>query len=97
MDVKQAIAIAKQYVRDLYEEEQISNLGLEEVTFMPDTRQWNITVAFSRPWNSQRSNAAEVIEKLGGITPQKRSYKVVTLEDDGRVLSMTSRARAEVE
>jgi hypothetical protein len=36
----------------------------------------NITLGFSRPWNTPRTRAQEVLENLGGITPLKRAYKV---------------------
>jgi len=36
----------------------------------------NITLGFSRPWNTPRTRAKEVLENLGGITPLKRAYKV---------------------
>ena len=33
MEVKQAVTMAKRYVIDLFEAEQITNVGLEEVEF----------------------------------------------------------------
>jgi hypothetical protein len=96
MDVKEAISRAKAYVADLYAEEAVTNVGLEEVEHDPARGCWSVTLGFSRPWNTPKTRAQEVLENLGGISSLKRSYKVVTLADDGAVLSMKSRARAEI-
>lgn len=88
MDVKEAVGVAKQYVHDLFADEKIANLGLEEVTFDESGKSWLITVGFSRPWDSSST--------LGGILPPgdpKRSYKVVRISDaDQKVLSVKERA-----
>lgn len=93
MQVKEAVAAAKAYIQDVFAEESISNLGLEEVQFEPDANSWKITVAFSRPWSSHRTRAQQVMESLGEqITPQRRVQKVVTVSgDDGLVLSVKNR------
>ena len=78
MEVKEAIAAAKAYVKDVFADESISNLGLEEVEFEPKSHKWKITVAFSRPWNSPRTRAQQVFEAMGeSITPQRRVQKIV--------------------
>jgi hypothetical protein len=94
MDVKEAIAAAKRYVQDVYAEESVTNLGLEEVEYDAVAGVWLVTLGFSRPWNTPRTRAQEVLEQLGSISPLKRSYKVITVADNGMVLSMKSRARA---
>lgn len=40
MDVKEAIAAAKNYVNDIYAEEQVSNLGLEEIEYDENNKRW---------------------------------------------------------
>jgi uncharacterized protein YdeI (YjbR/CyaY-like superfamily) len=95
MDVKEAIAAAKNYVRDVYSEEEVTNLGLEEVEHVQAVGNWVVTLGFSRPWNTPRTRAQEVLENLGAVSPLKRSYKVITISDDGTVLSMKNRARAD--
>ena len=100
MDVKEAIAAAKQYVESIYASggEAISNLGLEEVEYDEADERWRITLAFSRPWNTPRTRAAEVLESLGAApAAQKRSFKVLTVEKGGRILSMKSRPRSDFE
>ena len=47
MDVKQAIASAKRHARDMFDDEQMSNLGVEEVGRDGDV--WRITLGPSRP------------------------------------------------
>jgi hypothetical protein len=98
MDVKEAIAAAKHYVKDVYSEEQVTNLGLEEVEHigLPTAGKWVITLGFSRPWNTPRTRAQEVLENLGAVSSLKRSYKVITIAEDGTVLSMKNRATADV-
>ncbi len=95
MDVKQAIATAKQYVGEVYSDEGVTNLGLEETEFDPGRAEWHITLAFSRPWNTPRTRAQEVLEQLGAVSTLKRSYKLLVIRDDGTVLSMKDRIHAE--
>ena len=80
MNVKQAVAIAKEHIAELFAEEEILNLGLEEVE-LDDKELWRVTIGFSRPWNR---NVGSV---LSG--ENSRSYKIVILSDkDGDVLSV---------
>jgi uncharacterized protein YdeI (YjbR/CyaY-like superfamily) len=95
MDVKEAIATAKNYVKDIYAEEEVTNLGLEEIEHVPQAGNWVVTLGFSRPWNTPRTRAQEVLENLGAVSPLKRSYKVITISDDGTVLSMKNRVKAD--
>jgi hypothetical protein len=95
MDVKEAIAAAKKYLNEVYAEEQVTNLGLEEVETPLAANNWVITLSFSRPWNTPRTRAQEVLENLGAVSSLKRSYKVITMADDGTVLSMRDRAKAD--
>jgi hypothetical protein len=78
MDVKQAVAAAKNYVAELFAQEGISNLGLEEVEFDEQAGEWRVTIGFSRPWDTITGWAAL------GVQPQtnpRRSYKVVRVSD----------------
>lgn len=95
MEDKEAIRIAKEYVEDRLADEHVMNVGLEEVSFQPGDNTWEITVGFSRPWNTPKSRAQEVMESLGAVSPMKRSLKVITVSPDGKVLSMKDRARPE--
>ncbi|MCB8838239.1 hypothetical protein [Aurantimonas sp. VKM B-3413] len=88
MQVKLAAKIAKDYVTDLLADENIANLGLEEVVYNEEEQAWNITLGFSRPWNSSRN----AITTITGEPAIRRAYRVVKVRDaDGQVLSFTKR------
>jgi hypothetical protein len=83
MEVKEAVQIAKDYIIELFEEERIVDVGLEEVDF-DQSGNWVVTIGFSRSWNR---NVGSV---LGGQAA--RSYKAVRIQDkDGKVLSVKDR------
>ena len=85
MDVKKAVDIAKSYIIDLFKDEELSNLGLEEVE-LDETNEWYVTLGFSRPWD--KPNTAVAV--LAGGT--HRSYKTVRISDQsGAVLSVKTR------
>ena len=87
MEVKDAVQTAKEYLADLFDGEQIMNVGLEEVVFLNESNAWNITIGFSRPWD-QRNVLATA---LGEGRPA-RSYKVLRINDDsGHIESLTDR------
>ena len=95
MDVKNAIKIAKDYITEVLADEQVTNLGLEETEFDPETGRWNITLGFSRPWNTPRTRAQEVLENLGAVPSLRRSFKVISISEEGHVLSMKNRPKFE--
>ena len=87
MDVKEAVRRAKEYLDDLFEAEQIQNVGLEEVVFEDMSNSWKVTIGFSRPWDHKNALTAA----LGNGSPA-RSYKILRINDDnGRVESLTDR------
>jgi hypothetical protein len=89
MDVKQAVEMAKNHIKDLFENEGISNLGLEEVDFDDQTSVWYVTIGFSRPWDKPAEGLVALAQKLA--TPV-RSYKVVRIDDiSGKVRSVKNR------
>ncbi len=84
MHVKQAVDLAKKDFLEIFADEHPTNLGLEEIEFDDSTRIWQITLGFSRPWDSKNALAA-------AINPP-RSYKVVRISDDsGKVISIKNR------
>lgn len=90
MDAKKATKAAKEYIIDVFGDEQIDHIGLEEVKFDEQQSIWEITIGFSRPWNR------DVLTRLPN--PDERSYKVVRIKDwDGRVVSVTHRALTTVD
>ena len=85
MDVKKAVCTAKEYVGDLFADEELFNVGLEEVDF--DGAVWKITIGFSRSWDRNGSLASSLAgNRLG------RSYKVLRIIDEtGEVDSLKDR------
>lgn len=87
MDVKEAVRTAKDYLAELFEGEQIMNVGLEEIEFHEAGNKWVITIGFSRPWDLKNVLTAA----LGDGRPA-RSYKVLHINDvSGTVESLTDR------
>ena len=87
MNVKEAVRTAKEYLGDLFEDEQIMNVGLEEIVFEDVSNIWKITIGFSRPWNQKGPLVATLVEGQ-----PSRSYKVLSINDDsGKVESLTDR------
>ncbi len=91
MNDLEAIAAARSYLKQVFVDENITDISLEEIEHVGD--QWMITFGFSRPWNTPRTRAQEVLENLGAASPVRRTEKVILLHDDGRVLSMKDRPR----
>ena len=96
-DAKEAAKKAIAYVRELFSDEKITNLGLEEIDRRGAT--WLITVGFSRPWNDQRTLAETLKESsFAGqfdvrLFPPARDYKVVVVDaKNGDVLKVRMRA-----
>ncbi|MYB48922.1 MAG: hypothetical protein F4X72_06575 [Dehalococcoidia bacterium] len=84
MDVKAAVKIAKTQVADLFADEEIVDIGLEEVEFDDSVGIWIVTIGFSRPWEQKNALTAA----LGEGRPS-RSYKVIRLADaDGRMVAL---------
>ena len=91
MDVKEAVGTAKTYVVDLFADEAITYVGLEEVEFDELSGDWKVTIGFSRPWNQLNAVVTALAPDRHG-----RAYKVVRIKDrDGRVISLTDRLLAE--
>ena len=88
MEVKEAVKVAKDYVTDLLAEEGMTNLGLEEIYFDDQSEIWDVTLGFSRPWNSSRG----ALSAITGDTLARRAYRVVRVRNsDGQVLSIKKR------
>lgn len=87
MDVKEAVRTAKAYLGDLYEDEQILNVGLEEVVYEEMSSIWKITIGFSRTWDLKGPLVAALVDGR-----HARSYKVLRVNDEsGKIESLTDR------
>ena len=86
MDVKEAVHTAKKHVAEIFADEAIANVGLEEVEFDELNGVWAITIGFSR----SRGRVGDVIRAMDG--DMARTFKVVRMEDrSGRVQSVRYR------
>ncbi len=78
MDVREAVAVAKSYLTNLYTGEDIADLGLEEVEFDELSDQWSITLGFARPWErTALRRALSAGDRIGA-----RAYKVLRIDDE---------------
>ena len=91
MDDRQAIAAAKAFVGDVYAEEGIGALRIEEFEHSSSAGSWVVTLSFARTWDAPRTRAQEVLEKLVAETPVQRFFKVVTIADDVTIMSLKDR------
>lgn len=88
IDLKQAVRIAIQSVRELYEAQgyQLNDLLLEEVQRSGDN--WLVTVGFTRP---STSAGESVVTALAGMTP-RRAFKRVKIDaETGKFIEMQIR------
>ena len=100
MDVKEAVAVAKGYLTDVYTDERIVNLGLEEVEFDDRSDTWCITLGFSRPWDRPAPPRQRPLAvAIGEPAPRpelRRCYKVLRVSDEtGEVKSLKDRFGAD--
>ena len=92
MDVKEAVRTAMEHVADVYSEEGISHIGLEEVEYDELNSQWNVTVGFARKWDFPPQT---IIPTLVPLRPKTRTYKIVVVRDsDKQVTAMKIRELA---
>jgi hypothetical protein len=83
MENREAIKRAKDFISEVFADEGIVDIGLEEIK-REDNDIWDITIGFSRDWQKNRSITAAYT----GIS-SRRSYKTIKIRaEDGEVLSM---------
>lgn len=88
LSVKSVVQKAISHAGELFANEGISNLGLEEVDYDSENRVWIVTVGFSRSWDSPLGALSTVIRQNSGIGPN-RSFKIIRISDaDGEILSV---------
>ncbi len=93
IEVNEAVKIAKNFVKDLFQDEEIFNVSLEEVNFNDDSDNWIVTIGY----DLVRKKAISPIHGVLSIvqtdnTEQIREYKTVTLDaDDGSFKGMNIR------
>ena len=89
LDVQDAIKRARNIVGEIFKDEPIADIGLEEVEH--DVDGWKIAIGFNRIWKTQPSGLAGMLYSPGF----QRSFKVVTISDaDGTLVSIKNREPA---
>ena len=96
INVKDAVRIAVEYVRELYAPEELIELRLEEVELSESGKYWLVTLGFSRPELKKQQHPMEPAagSVLGLLRRQEleREYKVVKINaKTGDVQSMKIR------
>ncbi len=85
MDVRAAVKSAKKFVAEMFEDEPIRNIGLEEIEFDHAQGTWSVTIGFAREWRESES-------VMRALASPCRTYKVVRISDaDGTVQSIRHR------
>jgi hypothetical protein len=86
MHLKDAVRASKAFVADLFADEGLYDLLLEEVTFDPEEKLWRVTVSFQRKTNENQTGIAALAISF------RRAYKVVTISDtNAEVISVKER------
>lgn len=81
MNVGEAIQQAKTYISEVFADEDVSSIRLEEVEYDEVGRAWLVTIGLLRPSASikMKGLAAAVAP-----TQLKRDYRTVRISDDGK-------------
>ncbi|MCE2448270.1 MAG: hypothetical protein J4F35_07775 [Candidatus Latescibacteria bacterium] len=95
MDVKEAVQTARAYIADLFADENVKHVGLEEVEFDDLSKVWHITIGFSRPWELPEDPPPPSFGS-GSVLDELKPPQIVRVCDgDGHVISVTNRALAD--
>jgi hypothetical protein len=87
VDVKQAVRTALEFFRELYAEERLPDIRVEEVLLSADESEWEITVGYSRP-----ETVGEYVDRTLQKLPPRRDYKRLAVDTmSGRVKRMMMR------
>lgn len=93
--VKEAIRKAYDYLHELFEDDDLPNLRLEEVELSEDGRHWLVTYGFTASEREVESTTNPFASMLGGntrTTRPSREYKLLTVNaGTGEVESMRIR------
>jgi len=86
IDVKRAVVVATTFITDIYADESLSDIRLEEVELADDDPNvdWYVTLSFVRP-----KDALAAITGAG-----TREYKTISLGPLGKVLWMKMKSLA---
>ena len=87
MERIEAVRSAKQYVRELFADERIAHIRLEELDFDRETDEWRITIGFA-----YECSGNELLPSLTKRMYGDRVYKVVRISaEDGDFVAISDR------
>jgi hypothetical protein len=90
VDVKEAVARAMEYLKDMYDTGQFKDVLLEEVDLSEDSKFWNVTIGFTR--RQETISGGPMATLIGQSSEFKREYKVFQIDaSSGALQSMRSR------
>ncbi|WP_420463097.1 hypothetical protein [Candidatus Palauibacter sp.] len=89
MTAKEAITAAREHVQDLFRDEGIARVGLEELDFRDAPRAWDVTIGFTRRLPNPDSPMSSIAAALGASG--ERVYKIVRISEDGEIMSLKHR------
>lgn len=73
MEVKEAVKKAREYIQEIYSDEHVNDIRLEEVEYEHHENAWNVTLSFSRP--------AAGLQQIVGAP---RDYKTIVIDNPSR-------------
>jgi len=86
LTLKDAVKHAKDFIADLYRDDQVTDLMLEEIRLSSDKREWQVTIGFTPPWMHRGVGA--VLDPH----PARRTYKMVNVDaETGEVRDLRMR------
>jgi hypothetical protein len=84
LDVKAAVTTAVTYLKDLYSEDELKNIRLEEVWLSDDEKYWYVTIGYNSLTSAR--------DPLASLRLPEREYKLFKVRvEDGRVMKMKMR------
>ncbi len=86
MEAMDAAKVAKAVIIDLFADEEIDQVGLEEVAYSAASDTWKATIGFRRPWTKREPGW---LPSASGVPA--RWYKQVELSQDGQLRAVTDR------
>lgn len=87
IEVKQAIKISQDYIKELYSGDEIRDLSLEEIEVTEDSKFWLVTLAFTK----QMTQPLNPIDAMTG-PKYARFFKELKIEtESGQVRSMKNK------
>lgn len=91
MERVEAVQAAKQYAKEVFGDEDISRIRLEEINYDAVKDEWQITVGFTYQGAPTQLQQNLGVERIYG----NRQYKVVHIRDsDGEFVGLTDRMLA---